>query len=107
MLGDNRVRFRVVLDAHHPLQHVSVTETVVRWARVRSSTGQYTRRCFVSARIRLGTMEKEIELSLVSREEMTYRMLLGRQALAKEFLVDVSRRHVLSRRKPAKGRKKS
>ena len=74
---------------------------------MRSSTGHYTVRCFVKTRIRLGPVEKEIELSLVSRERMLYRMLLGRRALARDFLVDVSRRRVLGERVKAKKKRKN
>jgi hypothetical protein len=77
-------------------QHVRTR--IVKVARVRSSTGQYTERCFVSTRIRIGTVEKEIEFSLVSRDKMLFRMLLGRKALERDFWVDVSRRNLVTRR---------
>jgi hypothetical protein len=45
--------------------------------------------------IRMGTVEREVEVSLVSREGMIFRMLLGRTALAGPFLIDPARRHLL------------
>lgn len=91
-----RVEFRVVLDRSNPRDGVVVKAPILKWARVRSSNGEYTKRCFVPARVQIGPVLKEIELSLVSREKMLFRMLLGRKALENDFLVDVSRRHILS-----------
>lgn len=107
-LGDGHVRFHVVTGRKGPFGRTAVCAKVVKWGRVRSSSGHYTVRCFVKTRIRVGPVEKEVELSLVSREKMLYRMLLGRRALARDFLVDVSRRRMLGgRRKTKKQRKKT
>jgi hypothetical protein len=105
VLDDHRVRFKVVLSRKHRHKRVQVTAKVLKWGRVRSSTGHYHTRCFVKTRIRIGPVEKEIELSLASREQMLYRMLLGRKALDKDFLVDVSRRRALG--KPQKTKRKT
>src|SRR5690606_35737223 len=94
-LPDGRVRFSVVRSRREKRPPVVVVAEVVKWARVRSSTGQYRRRCFVRTRVRLGPVEKEIEISLVSREKMIFRMLLGRKALEHDFVVDVSRKNAL------------
>ena len=104
ILDAHRVSFEVVLSRRHSNRRVKVTAKVAKWGRVRSSSGHYHTRCFVHTRIRLGAVEKDIELSLASREEMLYRMLLGRKALEKDFLVDVSRRRALG--KPAKPKRK-
>lgn len=95
MLRDQQARFQVILSRKHAHRRVWVTAPVSKWARVRSSTGHYTLRCFVHTRIRLGPIIKVIEISLVSREDMSFRMLLGRQALSRDFIVDVSRRGLL------------
>ncbi|MFO7974491.1 MAG: RimK/LysX family protein [Candidatus Hydrogenedentota bacterium] len=105
VLDDHYVRFEVVLSRRHSHKRVHVTAPVLKWGRVRSSTGHYHTRCFVKTRIRIGPVEKEIELSLASRERMLYRMLLGRKALEKDFLVDVSKRRTLG--KPKKARRKT
>jgi hypothetical protein len=52
---------------------------------------------FVSAHIQLGGVERRIEVGLVDRSDMLYRMLLGRSALAGSFIVDPGRRYVLGR----------
>lgn len=98
LLPGNRVAFRVILSRSKKSRTVDVEADIVKWAKVRSSSGHYSTRCFVRTRAKLGDIEKEIELSLDSRDKMNYRMLLGRKALAKDFVVDVAKQHAL--RKP-------
>jgi hypothetical protein len=95
--GPHHVRFDVVIDAehgHHRHRH-AVRAKVVRRARVRSSNGQYEERIFVRTLLRVGSVERQIEISLADRREMTHRMLLGRTSL-KGLLVDPTRKHLLS-----------
>jgi hypothetical protein len=54
----------------------------------RSSTGLPTIRIFVEKQLRLAGLEKRVVILLVSRERMIHRLLLGREALAKDFVVD-------------------
>lgn len=95
-LSGDRVRFEVVLDMSRSGRRVTVEAPVVKRAKVRSSSGHFTERCFVRTTLHLGPVTKSIDLSLNSRDKMQYRMLLGRQALARHFVVDVSKRHALS-----------
>ena len=88
------VRFDVVLHRKKRDRRVHIKARISRRARVRSSTGHQSERLFVKTTLRLGTVEKEIEVSLVDREKMIYRMLLGREALRGPFLIDVDRRMV-------------
>ena len=102
-LSESQVRFDVVLSRRNLARRKTVTARVSRWGRVRNSGGHYTERCFVKTSVRIGPVEKKIEISLISRETMIYRMLIGREALERDFLVDVSHRSVHA---PAKKRKK-
>jgi hypothetical protein len=54
---------------------------------------------FVETTLRLGGVEKPIEVGLVDRAKMIHRMLLGRAALAGPFLVDVDHRMLQSKRR--------
>lgn len=98
--GVRKVRFSV-----HPFQRDSHTtmraeaELVEeRW--VKSSSGKRTLRPVVITPVTLFDQSWMIELTLVSRDEMGFRMLLGRQAIRGRFLVD-SGRSYLSGKKPA------
>jgi hypothetical protein len=101
-LPRGRVRFDVVL--HRKFRRrVRVEARILRRARVRSSNGVYSTRIFVRTRVRIGTIERFVELSLVDRGLMIYRMLLGRTALEGLF-VDPHRRHLVGER-PVRRRK--
>lgn len=98
-LPGGRVHFEVVLHRKKRDRRIRVETRIQRRGRVRSSTGHYTTRIFVKTHLRLGPTEHEIELSLVDREKMLHRMLLGRSALEGHYLVDVSRRALPRKRK--------
>ena len=93
-LARNRISFDVILHRKVRTRRVRVVTRISRRSRVRSSTGEYSYRYFVRTSMRVGTVEKEIEISLVDRGDMIFRMLLGRTALAGSFLVDPSRRNL-------------
>ena len=97
-LSDGRVRFDVPLAAGKPDRRVTIDATVERRARVRSTSGVARPRVFVNVLIRIGDVERRIELGLVDRRNMQFRMLIGRSALARAFLVDVSRTYLLTGR---------
>lgn len=105
-LGPDRVRFAIVLHRKKHDERVVVEAPIVRRGRVRSSTGRVQMRIFVSTRVVIGGVDKEVEISLASRGRMIYRMLLGRSALASDFLVDPSRRYVATPEKRKKKKKK-
>ena len=94
-LKGNRVRFYVVTNKRAPFRHVLVTSDITRTTRIRSSTGHVQERYVVTTRIKIGDVRKKIELSLVRRDKMLCRMLLGRKAL-EGLLVDVTKRNTLS-----------
>ncbi len=96
LLPHSRVRFDVRLRRDDPTARVTVETAVSRRAPVRSSSGQTETRLFVKAHVRLGEQEQQIEVGLVDRRNMLYRMLLGRSALARRFLVDVTKRYALA-----------
>ncbi|HXK18834.1 MAG TPA: RimK/LysX family protein [Polyangiaceae bacterium] len=95
LLAGSRVRFDVRLRRDDPSARVTVETKVSRRTEVRASTGQTEPRLFVKAHIRLGGREQLIEVGLVDRRHMLYRMLLGRSALQRRYVVDVSKRYVL------------
>ena len=103
-LPNERIRFSVVLSRKQPAKKVRVEADVVRTTRIRSSIGKRQNRYVVGARIKIGSVTKVIETSLVSRNNMTCRMLIGRKALEGDFLVDASERYLLSKR-PARKKK--
>lgn len=96
-LPDGRLRFDVVKRTNPAVRHVTVEADHVRVSAVKPSSGELQERPVVRALMRLGPIEREIEVSLVDREGMLCRMLLGRTAL-EGILVDATRRYVVSER---------
>lgn len=97
-LADGRVRFEVVGRERPTRRTRWVTATPVRTSVVKPSHGDAQERIVCLTAIKLGEHEMEIELSLIRREGMLCRMLLGRTALAGRFVVDSSRKYVLTGR---------
>ena len=89
--GVEMVRFEV-----HPRQRSSAGAVVAegavideRW--VRNSGGQRELRPVIQTTVAIGSRSWPIELTLTRRDEMGFRMLLGRQALRRRALVDPGR----------------
>ncbi|MEQ9641543.1 MAG: ATP-dependent zinc protease [Alphaproteobacteria bacterium] len=61
---------------------------------VTSSTGHRQRRYVIKVEIAAGGLTWPIELTLADRDAMGFRMLLGRQALRRRFLIDPSRSYL-------------
>jgi hypothetical protein len=100
-LPGSRVHFEVRLRKNDPSARVAVRAKVARRAPVRNSSGQVEPRLFVSACIVLGGREQRIEVGLVDRSAMEYRMLLGRSALEHRYWVDVTKRYALGQARGA------
>ena len=97
-LPGGRIAFYVVLDRASP-QNIRVVSQVTKRGQVRSSSGESSARYFVKTILRIGEVEKEVEVSLLERAKMNYRMLVGRSALRGDFLVDAGRTNLLRKRK--------
>lgn len=91
-VGENEIEFEIVLKRDEGGVYArTVRCEIAHVTHVRSSNGLAHERYFVQTRIRLGKVEKVIELSLVSRRDMQYRVLLGRKALEGDVIVDVEK----------------
>jgi hypothetical protein len=82
------VRFQI-----HPLQRMTqptipVQAPLLGYRTVRSSSGHETERPVISTEIEIFEQVWTIELTLANRDQMGFRMLLGREALRGRFLVD-------------------
>ena len=72
-----------------------VETPVVRMAVVRNTGGVCEHRPVIEALVRLGPVLRRIRLTLACRAGMRYRMILGREALAGAFVVDVGQTYLL------------
>ncbi|WP_417462417.1 ATP-dependent zinc protease [Kordiimonas sp.] len=77
----------------HPVQRhrkpeIKCAAPIVGEREIKSSNGVVQKRLVVSTPLVLGPFVQKIELTLTNRDEMGFRLLVGRQALAKRYLVD-------------------
>jgi len=103
-IDEGHVRFEVVWRTKPERLTKWVNAEAVRTSRVKPSTGELQERLVCITTVKIGELERQIELALVCRQNMRCRMLIGRKALAGLFLVDPSRAHLLTNRRPGKER---
>lgn len=87
----------------HPVQRKKVPEVKClvpvkdrRW--VRSSNGKRELRYVIETNVELGDLRFPIELTLTDRDQMGFRMLLGREALRKRFTVDPGASYLMTKK---------
>ncbi|NGZ05657.1 MAG: ATP-dependent zinc protease [Magnetococcales bacterium] len=95
--GQQLVRFHL-----HPAQRKSKPEIIcqaplVDCRTVVNSGGQTEYRLVILSRIILAEQEQFIEITLTNRAPMGFRMLIGRTAIGKRFLVDPGRSFLVSK----------
>ena len=95
--GDTWVRFEI-----HPWQHsahdtIAAEAPVLEFRDVKSSSGVVQHRPVIRTLLKLGAIERPIDLTLTRRDEMGFRMLLGREALRGWSLVDPGRSFLCGR----------
>ena len=86
----------------HPLQRRKKPEVFCRAPIadrriIRSSNGQEEERYVIETRLRLGGRLWKIDLTLTNRDAMGFRLLLGRDALRRKFLIDPGASYLLDR----------
>lgn len=68
---------------------------ILRTRTIKSSNGQQETRYTIKTRLTMGGMTWPIEVSLTNRDEMGFRMLLGRRAMRNRLIVDPHRTYIL------------
>jgi hypothetical protein len=86
--GRDRLRFSI-----HPRQRESRTVVeaeadIIDRRTVRSSSGHQSIRYVIETKVEIAGETWPIELTLTNRDEMGFRMLLGRQAVRRRFVID-------------------
>ncbi|MBD1871997.1 ATP-dependent zinc protease [Nodosilinea sp. FACHB-131] len=92
--GRAMVRFHA-----HPIQRnddyiVTAEATLLEERMVRNSGGQEELRPVIETLVQVGGAVWAIELTLTNRDDMGFRMLLGRQAVRRRYLVDPGRSYL-------------
>ena len=92
--GTEYARFKVHPKQRNFEQVVEVEAEVVDHRHVRSSGGNLTYRPVIRTQVEIKGKNLPIELTLICRKKLKFRMLIGREALEGNFLVDSGRSYL-------------
>jgi hypothetical protein len=96
--GEHVATLELALDRRHPDRLTLVRALVLDTVVVKNSGGHREFRPVIEALVRLGPVQKRIRLTVTNRAPMRHPILLGRRALAGDFVVDVTRKYLLKAR---------
>jgi hypothetical protein len=103
--GSQAVELTIALAGRGGERRVTSPARVLRRIRVTDSGGHPEVRPVIETELVLGPVRKRILVTLTDRSGMLFRMILGRKAIEREFLVDAGKKYLLGRRRPARPRR--
>ncbi|GJL79697.1 MAG: hypothetical protein NPINA01_26860 [Nitrospinaceae bacterium] len=98
--GSNTLQFIIHPDQDSSEPKIHATAIMIEERSVKSSNGASKIRPVIQTSVKLGGEMYTVELTLVNRDLMGFRMLLGREALKNRFLVDSGKSFLLPSPKP-------
>ncbi|QDT00997.1 ATP-dependent zinc protease family protein [Adhaeretor mobilis] len=104
--GSDWVRFEVQPVQRRKEPRIVCEAPVLEQRYVKSSSGHTTRRVVIRTTLELAGQSWAIDLTLASRDQMGFRMLLGREAVRGRFLVDPAKSYLQSQRPKRRLKKK-
>ena len=97
--GKHYVNFKVFPLQRDKTHFAKVTLPMIEERWVKSSVGHQTLRPVVKVEVKMGEFTFPIELTLVNRDIMGFRMLLGREAIKNRFLLDTGHSFLQGKKK--------
>jgi hypothetical protein len=94
--GKPYVKFDIHPNAHNVDSIIACSAPISDIRNVKSSNGTVEQRYVIKTKMKLGSDTWPIEITLTDRSDMSYLMLLGREAIGKRFLVDPSKVFIIS-----------
>ncbi len=98
--GRRQVEFKIHPNQRDSDTQVTCTADVLDERMVRDSGGHSEMRWVIRTPVTLGAETWPIELTLTARDNMLFRMLLGRTALQGRAVVDPARSYLVGRKRP-------
>jgi hypothetical protein len=94
--GQLWISFDIHPDVYDVVKITRHSSKVEARRKVKSSTATRERRFVIETTLAIGLHQWQIKITLTDRSEMTYMMLLGREAMADRILVDPSKEFLFS-----------
>jgi hypothetical protein len=88
--GRKMARFTIKYGSPRKRKQKTCIAEVLDERRVTDSGGHQEHRVVIATQIQIGAQRKRIEVTLARRQGMKFRMLLGRTAIADDYLVDAN-----------------
>lgn len=95
--GQQFIRFRIFPHQSDRYAPKVCKAPLVAKRYVMSSNGQKEKRYVIKTRVTVGKISFLTEITLTDRSPLRFRMLLGRLALRKNFLIDPAKSHIQGR----------
>ena len=93
-----RVHFKIHPRTNDSTRSIACAAWLVDKRKVKSSNGKAMLRPVIRTPLEIGSHRVDVEFTLVNRQEMGFRLLIGREALVKMgLLIDVSRSYLQKR----------
>ena len=96
--GTKTVEFIIHPDQDHSKPEIHASAVVIAERSIKSSNGESSVRPVIETALELGGKVFTVELTLVNRDLMGFRMLLGREAIRNRFLVHSGKSYLASKR---------
>jgi hypothetical protein len=93
-ISGKRVEFVILDESHSKYKGKVHTMPIKKIAKVKSSNGEVEKRYFIQTDLVVYDKHYSTLISLSDREQMRYPMLLGRELLKHNFLVDVNKKDI-------------
>jgi len=95
--GELWVTFEAHPDQRSNQRRLACAAEVVERRKIRSSSGHHETRYVVKAKLEIANETRVIELTLTNRDEMGFRLLLGRTALSGYYIIDPGRSYLIGK----------
>lgn len=95
-LEQKTITFKLLDPSHPEYNEKEMTFTKYSKTKVKSAIGYSESRYKIKISVKIGVKTYSAHFTLSDRSDMKYPVLLGRKILEKRFLVDVSKKYLLS-----------
>jgi len=102
--GAPHVQFFLHPEQKRKKPEIKCVAPVIDIRRIRSSNGETQERYIIESLMKLGGREWPVELSLSKRDDMGFRLLIGRDAITKKVIIHPGKSYLLGRNEDGKNR---